>query len=74
MDEVNTEEVIDSVDQEFKEHFIQSVDSKMNVKMDYEKQSVDYDWLDQFEETMHYIDIFYVILSVLLLMKRKLLK
>lgn len=56
MDKINTEEIIDSVDQEFRDQFVQSVDSKMNVKIDYEKQSVDYDWLDQFEETIHYID------------------
>lgn len=41
---------------EFKESFLESVDSKMNVKVDYEKKDVDFSWVDLFEETLPYID------------------
>lgn len=42
--------------QDLRKSFIENIDSKTNVKLDYEKQVVSYDWLEPFEETVRYID------------------
>lgn len=41
---------------ELNETFLKGTDSKLHVKLDYEKKDVDYSWLDIFEETTYYID------------------
>lgn len=41
---------------EFDDQFSNQIDSKMNVKIDYEKKCVDFTWLDIFEDSMRYID------------------
>lgn len=40
----------------YKDAFTESIDSKMNVKIDYEKKCVDLTWVDIFEDTIRYID------------------
>lgn len=41
---------------DFDASLLDNVESKMNVKINFEKRSVDLKWLDLFEETMRYID------------------
>jgi len=49
-------DILENITDDFKENFTESIDSKMNVKVDYEKKSIDLSWLDIFEETLRYID------------------
>ena len=46
---------MESVD-DLERYFMDTIDSKMSVKLDYEKKEIDYTWLDIIEDTLRYID------------------
>jgi len=43
-------------DEKFRNSFNNSTDSKMSVEIDYERKSIDYKWLEVFEDVIRYID------------------
>ena len=56
MESLQNYENMDTKVDDLKQEFIDTVDSRMSVKLDYEKKDVDYEWLDRIEETLYYID------------------
>ncbi len=56
MESLQIIENIESKSDDLKQEFIDTVNSKMSVKLDYEKKDVDYEWLDIIEDTLVYID------------------
>ncbi|MDD3453838.1 MAG: DUF2357 domain-containing protein [Bacilli bacterium] len=56
---METLDVIDTfknTNDELKNNFLDSLDSKMEVKIDYEKKEIDYSWIDLLYENVIYID------------------
>ncbi len=49
-------ETANSSNEDVNESFIQSVDSRLNIKSDYEKKDIDLTWVERFEDTVRYID------------------
>lgn len=56
MDNLNITDKLNSSDTEIKDAFLKGIESKMHVKLDYEKKDIDYSWLPIFEDTCYYID------------------
>ena len=56
MESLNLLENYQKIDNDIKNTFVDSVDSKMDVKIDYEKKEIDYSWVDIIYESLYYID------------------